>query len=88
MMNTAIYPSAEEFQPDRWLDGDPVLDRYLCSFSRGSRACIGMKYVPLPLLCIFRHSLLPGNFACMRYPSGAVHYFLIFAREFSFLPMS
>ena len=46
-MNPTIFPSPEEFRPERWLDGDTLLDHYMVSFSRGSRACIGMKYVSL-----------------------------------------
>lgn len=42
-MNRDIFPSPEEFRPERWLDGDPKLEQYLVSFSRGSRACIGIK---------------------------------------------
>ena len=54
MMNPAIYPSPEEFQPERWLDGDPIRDHYLCSFSKGSRACIGMEYVALAPCLLFQ----------------------------------
>ena len=44
-MNPSVFPSPDEFQPERWLDGDPRLDQHMCSFSRGSRICIGKKYV-------------------------------------------
>ena len=52
-MNPSVFPSPDEFRPERWLDGDPRLDKHMCSFSRGSRICIGKKYVftflPFPL---------------------------------------
>ena len=42
-----IFPSPEEFRPERWLDSSGArhhkLDGYLLSFSKGSRACAGMK---------------------------------------------
>lgn len=45
-----IFPSSREFIPERWLndpktpDGLP-LDRFLVSFGRGTRSCLGIKYV-------------------------------------------
>jgi cytochrome P450 len=47
--NEDIFPDSYTFKPERWLekrpDGAPPLDRYLTSFSKGSRQCVGMKYV-------------------------------------------
>jgi cytochrome P450 len=40
--NTTIFPSPTAFDPNRWIN-DPKLDRYLFSFSRGPRACIGIN---------------------------------------------
>ncbi|KAL4776899.1 cytochrome P450 [Aspergillus nidulans var. acristatus] len=42
--NEDIYPDAERFNPDRWLDPSraKVLERYLFSFGKGTRGCIGM----------------------------------------------
>ena len=59
-MNPSVFPSPQEFQPERWLDGDPVLDQHLCSFSRGSRSCLGQKYVliSLNILSIYPDLLL------------------------------
>jgi cytochrome P450 len=43
-----IFPSPYEFQPERWLgdprapDGKP-LSRYLITFGRGTRSCVGMQ---------------------------------------------
>lgn len=43
-------PDAREFNPDRWLGGKAAgLEAYLTTFSKGSRGCIGMKYVPSSL---------------------------------------
>ena len=45
-----IFPKSREFIPERWLD-DPKtkdgipLDRFMVSFGRGTRSCLGMKYV-------------------------------------------
>lgn len=48
--NEAIFPDSHKFIPERWLD--PVerrrLEKYMVAFSRGSRQCVGMKYVLLP----------------------------------------
>ena len=45
--NPKIYPNPTEFMPERWLDKDGVrdrdLDKYMLSFSKGSRQCVGMQ---------------------------------------------
>lgn len=45
--NPDIFPNPLEFRPERWLEkrpeGAPQLDRYLVSFTKGSRQCLGMK---------------------------------------------
>jgi cytochrome P450 len=42
-----LFPEAAAFIPDRWLKEDGTrrrdLERYLLSFSKGSRQCVGMK---------------------------------------------
>jgi len=38
----SIFPNSKEFQPERWIE-DSRLDRYLVSFSKGSRQCVGMN---------------------------------------------
>lgn len=47
--NEEIFPESYKFKPERWLENRPErappLDRYLVAFSKGSRQCIGMKYV-------------------------------------------
>ncbi|CAG9960707.1 unnamed protein product [Clonostachys byssicola] len=46
-MDETIFPNAATFKPERWLDEmgkvNRGLERYLLSFSRGSRNCIGMQ---------------------------------------------
>lgn len=43
-------PDAKSFNPDRWLGPDAKqLETHICTFSKGARQCIGMKYVtPAP----------------------------------------
>lgn len=45
--NEDIFPQAAEFIPERWLKEDGSrrheLERYIMSFSKGSRQCLGMK---------------------------------------------
>lgn len=52
-----IFPNAASFVPERWVE-NPRLDRYLVSFSKGSRQCLGINlaYVEmyLCLSAIFR----------------------------------
>lgn len=46
-MDPKVFPDAEAFKPERWIEAkeDGVrLDRYLVSFSKGSRQCVGIKY--------------------------------------------
>lgn len=48
-----IFPDAWSYVPERWLgdpktaDGTP-LERYLMAFGKGTRMCLGMKYVCCP----------------------------------------
>lgn len=54
----AIFPDSRAFIPERWLD-DPKtndgvpLDRFMVSFGRGTRSCMGMKYVSFLSYLIF-----------------------------------
>ena len=51
-MDETIFPEPEKFKPERWLkareEGFP-LHRYLVSFSKGSRQCVGIKSVLISL---------------------------------------
>ncbi len=38
----SIFPDASSFVPERWIQ-NPRLDRYLVSFSKGSRQCLGIN---------------------------------------------
>lgn len=45
--NPKIFPNGEDFVPERWLDDNGQrergLEKYLMSFSRGHRQCVGMQ---------------------------------------------
>jgi cytochrome P450 len=43
-MDSTVFPDPFSFQPQRWI-ANPDLKRNLFAFSRGSRMCLGMKYV-------------------------------------------
>ena len=46
LFDPEIFPSPETFNPDRWLDAEAEgkrLDRYLVTFSKGNRSCIGIN---------------------------------------------
>jgi cytochrome P450 len=59
-----IFPSPYEFNPERFLS-DPRLDKYLVSFSKGTRQCVGINlaYGELytTLACLFRRYGGPEN---------------------------
>lgn len=42
----SIFPDSYSFKPERWIevgDNSDRLTKYMVSFTRGSRACLGMK---------------------------------------------
>ena len=41
-LNSTIFPNPTSFLPERWID-NPRLSRYLVSFSKGSRGCLGIN---------------------------------------------
>jgi cytochrome P450 len=43
--NSEIFPDPGKFNPERWMEGEKSarLSKYLVSFSRGARRCLGMK---------------------------------------------
>ena len=43
-----IYPQSWKYLPERWLD-NPQLNRYFVAFGKDTRACIGIKYVCVPI---------------------------------------
>lgn len=43
--NASVFEDPNEFVPQRWLGTDGrSLDKWLVSFSRGPRSCLGLKY--------------------------------------------
>lgn len=65
LMDPEIFPDPESFKPERWIQATEQgqnLARFLVSFSKGSRACIGIKYV---LLILFIPSLFWSMGPCI-----------------------
>ncbi|PYH92813.1 putative benzoate 4-monooxygenase cytochrome P450 [Aspergillus ellipticus CBS 707.79] len=50
--NDQIYPNPRVFRPERWLVNGGRLERYLVSFSRGPRACVGINLAHAELVLI------------------------------------
>ena len=49
--NAELFPEPEKFLPERWLgQGSPdrKLEKFLLTFSRGSRACLGQRFATPP----------------------------------------
>lgn len=46
--NESVFPDSYTFKPERWVDPTERkrLEKYLVAFTKGSRQCIGMQYVP------------------------------------------
>ncbi|KAK1984580.1 cytochrome P450 [Colletotrichum cereale] len=55
--NLRVFPDSHAFKPERWV-GNPRLDRYLVSFGKGGRACLGINLayaeLYLTLAALFR----------------------------------
>ncbi|KAL8802312.1 MAG: hypothetical protein Q9182_003890 [Xanthomendoza sp. 2 TL-2023] len=62
-LSPTAFPNPHSFNPDRWLTNNPALDRNLCSFSRGSRICLGMNLAHCVLTLTFAHLLRRYDFA-------------------------
>lgn len=45
--NESIFFNSYDFIPERWMDLEKrkKLETYMVAFTKGSRQCIGMKYV-------------------------------------------
>jgi cytochrome P450 len=45
--NEEVFPDPEKYEPERWIDshGKPnhAMEKYMMSFSKGSRQCVGMQ---------------------------------------------
>lgn len=49
----SIFPDPHSFRPERWIE-NPRLDRFLVSFSKGSRQCLGINLAYTEIyLCLF-----------------------------------
>ncbi|KAG7439121.1 cytochrome P450 [Guyanagaster necrorhizus] len=57
LMNEDIFPDPHCFNPERWLQGGAALDKYLISFSRGPRACLGINLAWCELYILFANLL-------------------------------
>lgn len=53
-LNPKTFPDPTSFNPERWIE-NPRLSRYLTSFSKGNRQCLGINLAYVELhLCIFK----------------------------------
>ena len=46
--NETIFPEPRKFDPDRWMKPASEIEqqlKFMVAFSRGSRSCLGIKYV-------------------------------------------
>ncbi|KAK1987725.1 cytochrome P450 [Colletotrichum cereale] len=46
LMHPSVFPEPQTFRPERWIDAEEQnkrLDRYLVSFGKGSRQCLGIN---------------------------------------------
>lgn len=62
LMDSEVFPDPESFKPERWIQAakrGQNLTKFLVSFSRGSRACIGIKYVFYVSSLFDEHGLWP-----------------------------
>ncbi|KAK2768536.1 hypothetical protein FQN54_000392 [Arachnomyces sp. PD_36] len=47
-LDESVYPDAKKFHPERWTDTEKrrIGEKTYAPFSRGTRSCLGMQYVP------------------------------------------
>ncbi|KAF4464133.1 3-hydroxyphenylacetate 6 hydroxylase [Fusarium albosuccineum] len=72
-MNTSVFPDAEVFDPERWLDGDVTANRHQFAFGMGGRMCVASHVASKALYTLFVHlvahfEILPADKS--RYPSA------------------
>jgi cytochrome P450 len=45
--NKDVFPEPEKYDPERWIDAQGMpnhaMEKYMMSFSKGSRQCVGMQ---------------------------------------------
>lgn len=44
--NPDVFPEPDKFNPHRWDDSTPGMDKWLVPFSKGKRMCPGKEYIP------------------------------------------
>jgi cytochrome P450 len=81
--NPDIFPEPEKFFPDRWLDSDGKLEKYLVPFSKGSRGCLGINLAYVEIYCTLAVLFRKFEFELYETSKGDVE----LAHEF-FLPIS
>jgi cytochrome P450 len=59
--NESIFPSPGNFTPERWLDKGKRLEKFLVSFSKGSRQCVGLNLAHAELHLILYRVFGPGG---------------------------
>jgi cytochrome P450 len=42
-MHPSVFPDPETFRPKRWVEAGTRLDKYLVSFGKGTRQCVGIN---------------------------------------------
>lgn len=52
--DTAVFPDADDFDPDRWLDGD-VVHRHQFAFGMGGRMCVASHVASKALYTVLLH---------------------------------
>lgn len=55
-MDPVVFPEPKSFKPERWIEAAEKgqhLTKFLVSFGKGSRICLGMKYVFSFLFAMF-----------------------------------
>lgn len=50
--NKTIFPDPQAFRPERWLENGKKLERYLVTFNRGTRSCLGINLARAELFLI------------------------------------
>lgn len=61
LLDHSIFENPQQFHPERWLSTNPDVERlqhYFVPFGRGSRMCIGVKWV-LSITGNIKHNLSP-----------------------------
>ncbi|KAJ5213267.1 hypothetical protein N7449_000436 [Penicillium cf. viridicatum] len=65
-MDPTIFPEPEKFDPERWIraaDKGEYLSRYIVSFTKGSRQCLGMNLAYAEIYLSLAHIARRVNFA-------------------------